>query len=95
MDRGSSTFARVALAVLGGGLALAAIIMFLPTKHGTIQIEINDPAVEVTVNENEKVVVRVSYIDGALRVVSNARDLGPGQPLPIITTPAIKSSSPT
>lgn len=122
--RASSVFPRVALGLLGGGIALAAIIMCLPTKNGTIQIEINDPAIEVTVNENgyriqgleddveikpgdhtlhvkrddivfdtekftvtknNKVVVRVEYIDGTLRVVSSDRELGSRRAIMTIT----------
>ena len=50
--RASSVIPRVALALLGNGIVIATITMFLPTKNGTIRIEINDPAIEVTVNEN-------------------------------------------
>lgn len=121
--RGSSARFRIASGVLFGGLALAAIILFLQMGNGTIRVEINDPSIEVTINENgyrikgleedveikpgehtlhvkrgeveydtgkfevaknDKVVIRVEYINGALRVVSNDRDLVPSETAPTI-----------
>ena len=45
-------FPLIAIGVGGALLLLAGVILFLPTKKGTIKIEINDPRIEVTVNEN-------------------------------------------
>jgi hypothetical protein len=58
---------------LGGLLLVAAVILLLPTKHGTIRIEINDPSLKVTVGGDER--YRVQGKDGEFEIAAGQHRL--------------------